>query len=69
MDFNVKFMCNLTFVFKGVLSPKTIYFYSMKNLTHAMKDMNITNSLKAYVFYLDENFISCSFWWLRRGLS
>ena len=26
----------------------------MKNLTHAMKDMNITDSLKASTFYLDE---------------
>ena len=34
-----------------MLSPKIIYFESMKNLTHAMKDMNITNSLKASVFY------------------
>ena len=37
-----------------LLSPKIIYFYSMKNLIHAMRDINITNSLKAFVFY--ENF-------------
>ena len=40
----------------------------MKNLTHAMKDMNITDSLKASVFYLGKNFTSCSFRWLGRGL-
>ena len=44
-----------------MLSPKIIYFDSMKNLTHAMKDINITDSLKSYVFDLDENFTSCSF--------
>ena len=48
-----------------MLSPKIIYFDSMKNLTHAKKDMNITDSLKASVFYLDENFTSYSFRWLR----
>ena len=37
-----------------VLSPKIIYFNSMKNLIHAMRDMNITNSLKASIS--DENF-------------
>ena len=37
-----------------LLSPKIIYFDSIKNLIHAMRVMNITNSLKAYVFY--ENF-------------
>ena len=26
----------------------------MKNLIHTMRDMNVTNSLKASVFYLDE---------------
>ena len=52
-----------------MLSSKVIYFDSMKNLTHAMKDMNITDSSKASVFYLDENFTSSSFQWLRRGLS
>ena len=51
-----------------VLSPKIIYFDSMKNLTHAMKDMNIIDNLKASIFYLDKNFTSCSFRWLRRGL-
>ena len=48
-----------------LLSPKIIYFDSMKNLTHAMKDMIITNSLKAFVFCLAENFTSCRFWWLK----
>ena len=33
----------------------------MKNLTHVMKDMNITDSLKASVFELDENFTSNTF--------
>ena len=42
------------FGLSGVLSPKIIYFDSMKNLIHAMRDMNITNSLKASIF--DENF-------------
>ena len=37
-----------------MLSPKIIYFDSMKNLTCALKNMNITDSLKASVFYLDE---------------
>ena len=50
-----------------MLSPKIIYFDSMKNLTHATKDVNITDSLKASVFYLGEKFTSCSFQWLRRG--
>ena len=44
-----------------MLSPKIIYFDSMKNLIHAMKDMNITDSLKASVFELDENFTSNTF--------
>ena len=30
-------------------------FDSMKNLIRAMKNKNITHSLKASVFYLDEN--------------
>ena len=38
------------FKLMNLLSPKIIYFDSMNNLTHAMKDMNITNSLKASVF-------------------
>ena len=33
----------------------------MKNVTHAMKDMNITNSLKSFVFELDENLTSNTF--------
>ena len=33
----------------------------MKNLIHAMRDINITDNLKASVFYLDENFTSYSF--------
>ena len=49
---------------RQMLSPKIIYFDGMKNLTHAMKDVNITDSLKASVFDLDENFTSCSFQWL-----
>ena len=49
---------------KVVLSPKIIYF-CMKDLIHAMRDMNVTNSLKAFIF--DENFTSCSFRWLGRG--
>ena len=36
-----------------VLSPKIIYFDSMKNLTHATKDMNIIDSLKASIFILE----------------
>ena len=40
----------------------------MNNLTHAMKAMNITDSLKASVFYLGKSFKSSSFWWLVRGL-
>ena len=59
-------ICNKCFY---MLSPKIIYFDSMKNLTHAMNDMNIADSLKASVFYLGENFTSCSFQWIRRGLS
>ena len=34
----------------SLLSPKIIYFDSMKNLIHAMRDMNITDSLKASFF-------------------
>ena len=37
-----------------MLSPKIIHFNSMKNLIHTMRDMNITDSLKASVF--DEKF-------------
>ena len=47
--------------------PKKFIFDSMKNLTHATKDVNITDSLKAAVFYLGEKFTSCIFRWLRRG--
>ena len=50
-----------------LLSPKIIYFDSVKNLTHATKDLNITDSLKASVFDLGEKFTSCSFRSLRRG--
>ena len=39
----------------------------MKNVTHATKDVNIIDSLKASVFYLGKNFTSCSFWWLTQG--
>ena len=46
-------------------SHKIIHFDSMKGLTHAMRDMNVTNSLKASIFY--ENFTSCSFQWLGQG--
>ena len=38
----------------------------MKNLIHAMRDMNITDSLKSFVFYLDENFTRY-IRWLGRG--
>ena len=39
----------------------------MKNLNHAKKDVNITDNLKASIFYLGKKFTSCSFQWLRRG--
>ena len=38
----------------------------MKNLIHAMRDTNITDILKASIFYLDENFTRYSRW-LGRG--
>ena len=39
----------------------------MKNLTHVMKNMNVTDNMKAYIFYLGKNFTSSSVRWLRRG--
>ena len=38
--------------FVVLLSPKIIYFDIVKNLIHAMRDMNITDSLKASVFFI-----------------
>ena len=35
-----------------MLSPKIIYFDSMKNLTHAIKDMNITDKFESLCFFI-----------------
>ena len=39
----------------------------MKNWTHVMKDLSMTDKLKASIFYMVENFKSYSFRWLRKG--
>ena len=39
----------------------------MKNMSHVMKDLKITNKLKVYGFDMVEGIGSFSFWWLRQG--
>ena len=37
----------------------------MKNWIHVMKDLSMTDKLKASIFDMVENFKTYSFWWLR----
>ena len=47
--------------------PEKIYFDRMKNSSHVMKDLKMTNKLRVFGFAIFEKIGSFIFWWLRHG--